>query len=61
MIGDTYLELKLLKNPFFKKGYFYNNKVLKNNKGLPKLFNKKIYFTLLSNIIIHSTKYNLSN
>ena len=42
--------------------FYYNNKVTnKVTKRLPKLSNKEIYFTLLSNIISNSTKYNLSN
>ena len=46
----------------FIKTFCYNNKVTnKVTKRLPKLSNKEIYFTLLSNIISNSTKYNLSN
>ena len=52
MIGNTYLELKLLHPKSFMK-----NKV---TKRLPKLSNKESYFTLLSNTISNSTKYNLS-
>ena len=48
----------------FIKTFCYNNKVTKSlikSLRLPKLSNKEIYFTLLSNIISNSTKYNLSN
>ena len=63
MIGNTYLELKLLKNPLLKLSATTIGSLAKSLKGkrLPKLFNKEIYFILLSNIICNSTKYNLSN
>ena len=53
MIGNTYLELKLLKNPFTNI-FCYNNKVNRKVKDFQKLFNKEIYFTLQSN----GAKYN---
>ena len=44
----------------FIKTFCDNNKVInKVTKRLPKLSNKEIYFTLVSNIICNSTKYNL--
>ena len=58
MIGNTYLKLKLLKNPFFlknPKNFCYNNKVTSRKvKDFEKLSNKEIYSTLQFN----STKYN---
>ena len=47
MIGNTYLELKRLKNPL-QKLCLYNNKVTnKVNNRLPKPTSKEFYFTLL--------------
>ena len=49
MIGNTYLGLKLLKNPFC-----YNSKVTRKVKDFKKLSNKEIHLSLQSN----SAKYN---
>ena len=63
MIGNTYLEQKLLKNPLLKLPATTIQSLINSLKGkrLPKLSNKEIYFTFLSNIISNSIKYNLSN
>ena len=45
IIGSTYLELKLLKNPFLK-AFFYNNKGARKLKDFQKLSNKEVYFIL---------------
>ena len=55
MIGSTYSELKLLKNPFQKFSiHYYNNKGTKKFRGFQKLSNKEICFIIQSN----SSKYN---
>ena len=55
MIGNTYVELKPLKNSFSKLSiHCYNNKGTRKIKDFQKLSNKEIYFTLQYN----STKYN---
>ena len=53
------LRIKTSQKPFLTT-FCYNNNVTKKVR-LPKLSNKEIYFSLLSNIISNTTKYNLSN
>ena len=45
MIGNTYLEVKILKKSL-SKFFCYNSKVTREVKDYQKLSNKEIYFTL---------------
>ena len=54
MILSTYLELKLLKNPFWKPSiHYYSNKGNRKVKDLQKLSNKEISKTTLDFISEH--------
>ena len=50
MTGNTYLEMKLLRNPF---SFCYNNQGNSKRTDFQKFSNKEIYFTVQSN----NTKY----
>ena len=52
MTGNTYLEIKLLKN-LMSKLFCYNNLGIRKIKDFLKISNEKIFFTLESN----NTKY----
>ena len=61
MIGNTYLELKLLKNPLLKLSAATIKSLIKSLKNFQNSVINKFTSPLLilSNIIISSTKYNL--
>ena len=60
MIGNTYLKLKFLKRKIpFKTLYLY--KGTRKVKDFQKLFNKEIYFTLQSNIVVLNNTTNPPN